>query len=309
MTFDYIEAVMNLNKDKPSLDYLDYQACYKTGWEKYLYEGCRAVEIWINSESRKFVLKGSIPYFFAGQNFRSSSEDFKSGIEHLSEVLSLDLGRAEMKAFEYGTTLEIPFPVREVLLSHIRIPGMKAKFYDYGVYFEDRALKVKLYDAGKNLKVKLTKEEREILTLFYGYNPIHNYLRIENHYKNPSVCFKKSIVSMSDLFKSDFENSCKIDLSEKYNSIMKTKAIRLRSKKQLTSSTIPLIILKEYEGLLPCKAEDLIKQKIKALPSDILTNDDRKSRRRQIASNFRKLKSERPCKYDVSGLLKNQAFR
>ncbi|HMU59466.1 MAG TPA: hypothetical protein PKD42_14435, partial [Chitinophagaceae bacterium] len=94
----------------------------------------------------------------------------------------------------------------------------------------------------------------------------------------------------------------------KYQSIMKAKTIELRNKKQLTSSTIPLIILKEYESLLPCKAEDLIKQKIKAIPAEILTKDDKKSRRRQIGYNWKKITSDSPCKYDVSELLIKQAL-
>jgi hypothetical protein len=308
MNFDYIEAVISLEKDKPSLDYLDYQACYNTGWEKYLYEGCKAVEIWLNPNAELLKIKGSIPYFFQGQNFRCSPDTFKSGIGHLTDVLSLDLMGAEMKAFEYGTTLEIPFPVKEVLFSHLKIQGMKTRAFDYGVYFEDRVLKVKLYDAGKNLKTKLNWQERNILSLEYGYNPQSNYLKIENHYKNPYRYFKQGVISLEDILRPDFEAICKHDLSEKYKSIMKAKSIKLNSKKQLTSSTIPLIVLKEYEDFLPLSAEELIKQKIKSLPFSIMTSEDKKSRRRQINANFRKLISDQPCQYDISDILLNQVL-
>jgi hypothetical protein len=306
MNFDYIEAVISLDKDKPSLDYLDYQACYNTGWEKYLYEGCKAVEVWLNPDTAMLKIKGSIPYFVEGHNFNSSHSAFKSGIDHLSNVLALDLHKAEMKKFEYGTILEIPFPVNDIFLSHLKIPGMKTKPFDYGIYFEDRVLKVKLYDANRNLKIKLNRQERERLTLNFGYNVHSNYLKIENHYKNPYNYFKQGIISLGDMLSPDFETICKHDLSEKYKSIMKTKSINLKNKKQLTSSTIPLIILKEYERLLPCSAEELIKQKIKSLPASIMTNEDKKSRRRQIKANFKKLYSEQLCQYDVSGILLNQ---
>ena len=308
MNFDYIEAVMNLGKDKPCLDYLGHEASYASGWDKFIYEGCNSVEVLINHEAGKMKLRGSIPYFMAGQNFKSSTDDFRDGIYHLSEVLAMDLHKAEMNVFEYGTTLEIPFTLKQVLLSHLKIQGMKTRTFDNGVYFEDRVLRVKLYDAGKNLKDKLTKDERLNLASSFGYSPFQNYLKIENHYKKPAVCFKKHFITLGELMKPEFEAICKEDLVTKYRSIMKTKTIELRSKKQLTSSTIPLIILKEYESLLPCKAEDLIKQKIKALPAEILTKEDKKSRRRQIGYNWQKITSVKPCIYDVSEILIKKAL-
>ncbi len=290
------------------MDCLDYQACYNTGWEKYMYEGCKAVEIWLNPGAELLKIKGSIPYLFQGHNFRCSLDTFKKGVGHLTDVLSLDLMGAEMKAFEYGTILEIPFPVEEVLFSHLKILGMKTRAFDYGVYFEDRVLRFKLYDAGKNLKKKLNWQERNRLAQVYGYNPKSNYLKIENHYKNPLSYFKQGVISLEDILRPDFETLCKHDLSEKYKSIMKSKSINLKSKKQITSSTIPLIVLKEYEDFLPFSAEELIKKKIKSLPSSIMSYEDKKSRRRQIKANFRKLISDQPCQYNISDILLNQIF-
>lgn len=308
MNFDYLEASKSLGKDKICLDYLDHEASYSSGWNKFIYEGCKAVEIWLNPEADKMKIKGSIPYFIAGQNFKTGPEDFINGITHLSEVLNMDLKEAEVNVFEYGTIIEIPFSSREVFTSHLKIKGMKTRSFDYGKYFEDRVLKVKLYDAGKNIKDKLTKDERLKLASSFGYNSFQNYLKIENHYKKPSICFKNSFIQVNEILKPEFQTICKNDLVTKYRSIMKSKTIELKNKKQLTSSTIPLIILKEYESLLPCKAEDLIKQKIKAIPAEILTREDKKSRRRQIGYNWKKITSDSPCKYDVSELLIKQAL-
>ena len=79
------------------------------GWEKFILEGCKAVEIWLNSEANKLKFKGSIPYFIAGQNFKTECEDFCEGINFLSSILEVDLNDSEVKKFEYGTILEIPF--------------------------------------------------------------------------------------------------------------------------------------------------------------------------------------------------------
>jgi len=308
MNFDYLEASKSLGKDKLCLDYLDHEASYSSGWEKFIYEGCKEVQVWLNNEAGKLKVKGSIPYFIAGQNFKTDPEDFSNGITHLSEILNLDLMKAEVNVFEYGTILEIPFPVREVFNSHLKIQGMKTRSFDYGKYFEDRVMTLKLYDANKNLKNKLTRYERERLSSLFGYKPSANYLKIEGHYKKPSVSFKNRFINIDELLKPEFQAICKEDLLSKYRSIMKANTIELKSKKQITSSTIPLMVLKEFESLLPCKAEELIKQKIKALPCDLMTKEDKKSRNRQIKANLKKIETVRACKYDLSEILINQVL-
>ena len=289
MNFDYLEASKSLSKDKPCLDYLEHKASYNSGWQKFIYEGCKAVEIWMNPEADKMKIKGSIPYFIAGQNFKTGPEDFNIGINHLSEVLNIDLLKAEVNVFEFGTILEIPFSVREVFNSHLKIQGMKTRSFDYGKYFEDGVMTFKLYDANKNLKNKLTKNEREKLTSLYDYKPSANYLKIESHYKRPSIYFKSRFLDIESLRSESFQTTCKGELLNKYISIMKASSINVNSKKQLTSSTIPLLLLKEYESLLPCNIDELIKQKIKSFPSNIMTQEDKKSRRRQIKANMKKL--------------------
>lgn len=308
MNFDYIEMTKSLDLEKPCLDYLDHQASYSSGWEKFIYEGCKDVQIWLNPEANKLKVKGSIPYFILGQNFKTGPEDFIKGIAYLSEVLALELNQSEVNVFEYGTIIETPFPVKDVFNSHLKIQGMRTRSFDYGKYFEDRVLTFKLYDANKNLKNKLSKEEREKLASLCGYESSANYLKLESHYKKPSVYFKNRFLKLADLLEPEFQTICKEELLTKYSSIMKANSIELKSKKQITSSTIPLLILKEYECLLPCKAEDLIKQKIKAFSSELLTKEDKKSRNRQIKANLKKIESVRTCKYDVSKILIKQVL-
>jgi hypothetical protein len=306
MNFDYIEISRSLDKDKPCLDYLEWQYSSKYGWQKFHFEGCKEVEIMINNESNQMKIKGSIPYFIAGQNFKTNLDDLKSGIEYLSSILELNLYSAEVRAFEFGTILNIPFLPKCLFDSHIKITGMKARSLDYGKYFEDNILKIKLYDAGKNIKLKLDKAERESLSRSFGYDPLANYLKLENHYKKPSISFKKRLIQVTDLLDNSFQDLCKEDLYNKYNSIMKTSQVKITDKKQLSSSTLPLMILKEYEALLPCKAEELMKQKIKSIPSNILNREDKKSRVKQLKSNMKKIEVLNKCEFDLSTLLKSQ---
>lgn len=306
MNFDFLEASKSLGKDSLCLDYLDHEASYSSGWQKFIYEGCKAVEVWVNQEADKVKVKGSIPYFIAGQNFKTSQDDFRRGIDYLSDILKLDLLQAEVNVFEYGTTLQVPFLPKEVFSSHIRIQGMKTRSFDYGKYFDDRVLRIKLYDAGKNIKNKVTKDERQKLWANCGYDPFQNYLKIENHYKKPLICFKRNLLQVNDLLNPGFQTICKEDLLTKYRSIKKANSIKINRKKQVTCATLPLIVLKEYESLLPCKAEDLIKQKIKSFPSEILTKEDKKSRTRQIRANLKKIGAVSTCQYDISEILINQ---
>lgn len=302
MNFDYIEIAKSLGKDRLCLDYLDWQFTNKYGWNKYEYEGCKVLEVWHHSESNDLKVKGSLPYFITGQNFHSEMKDFRDGITYLSDIIETDLlDGGEVKAMEFGTILEIPFSPREVFNSHIRMTGKKARTYDNGKYFVDSNLKVKLYDAGRNMKLKLDKVQRRRLEDI-GYDPLANYVKIENHYLRPSIYFMTRSLKLNTLLTDQFQSLCKKDLLHNYNSIMKTSRAMATDKKHLSSSTIPLLVLMEYEELLPCKAEELIKRKIKQIPEAILTKEDKKARARQIRENFKKIKLDK-CEYDLTPYL------
>lgn len=301
MNFDYIEIAKSLGKDKLCSDYLECQLTTKSGWNKYEYEGCKVLEVWHHRETNDLKVKGSLPYFIAGQNFHTDTKDFKNGIEYLSNVLETDLVDSEVRAMEFGTILQTPFSPKDVFNSHIKMTGKKARTFDNGKYFVDSNMKVKLYDAGRNIKLKLDKIERARLATF-GYDPLANYVKIENHYIRPSIYFMKRNLKLSELLTDQFQDHCKIDLLNTYNSIKKTSQAMADNKKHLSSSTIPLLVLMEFEEFLPCKAEELIKRKLKDIPEAILTKEDKKARARQIRDNFRKIKTHK-CEYDLRPFL------
>lgn len=306
MNFDYLELSRSLDKDKPCLDYLDWQYSNKTGWNMFHFEGCKCVEIWLNPEATYMKIRGSFPYFFAGQNFDTRLQDFKKGIDYLASILELNLYHSEVKTFEYGTTLKLPFLPKHLFDSHLKIKGMKSISLPYGKYFEDQVLRLKMYDAGYNIKKKLDKQERERLQINFNYDSKGHYLKLEHHYKKPSIYFKQRSIQLLDLLEEPFQAMCKNDLLQKYNSILKTTEMKITDKKNLSSSTLPLLILKEYEALLPKNAEELIKQKIRSFPLEVLSKEDKKSRVRQLRSNFQKIQSMNKCEYDISNLLKEK---
>ena len=305
MNYDFIEISQSQDKDKPCLDYLEWQYSSRNGWEMYHIEGSRNMEIFISQDQLR--IKGSLPYFTSGQNFYSGINDFRNGIDFLCDSLKLDLKMAEVNCLEYGTILEIPFKPKEIFLSHTGIQGMKKRTFDNGIYFEDKVLKHKLYNAGINIKQKLSKQERMNL-MPLGYDPKANYLRIENHYKKPSIAFKKRDIQVRDILEDSFQALCREDLFNKYQSIMKTRQVRIQDKKNLSSATIPLLILKEYAEFLPERPEDLIRERIKAIPEEVLSKNDKKSRLRQVRQNFKKIESKESSPYDLSEILKNKAI-
>ena len=167
------------------------------------------------------------------------------------------------------------------------MPGKKALNFEHGKYFVDRTIKVKLYDAGWNIKLKHNKAEREKLVR-YGYDPLAHYLKLEIHCLRPDIYFKKRVLSLDEMLSEQFQESCRQDLFNNYALIKKTSQVKLTNKKQLSSATILLLVLKECETFFPFKAEELIKMRLKAIPEGILSREDKKARARQIRGIFKK---------------------
>jgi hypothetical protein len=69
---------------------------------------------------------------------------------------------------------------------------------------------------------------------------------------------------------------------------------------------LPLIVLKELEELFGFRTEELLKEKIKAMPDSILTPSDKKSRSKMIRDNLKKITTKDASEYDISELLKEK---
>lgn len=210
--------------------------------------------------------------------------------------------------FEYGTIQEIPFIEADFLHNHYRIKGMTAKAYYQGNVltgreFENKDLKVKLYDVSRNIKNKLDYAIRKDLSNTYGWDKEKHYIKIENHYKKPEALFSQNLI-LSELLAEEQLRKLQIDLISTYKNIMKTGSIHFPNDKgDINSSTIPLMVLKELERIYDINTEELIKQIIKCIPEEILTNDDRKYRRSQIKNNLKKIISTEKSSYDITELL------
>jgi hypothetical protein len=284
---------LNLIKEEKYIDYSKFH--YSLTHERTLMKIC-----WI-PESNKLTFECSLPYFLLGHNYSITLKQEKDVIEYISNVLNIDMFKAEIDILEFGSVTEIPFSFNKIKNSHIKIAGMKTANYDYGKVFADRNVHHKIYDFQKNLKTKVDKEIREILKKDFDYSEDKVYVKIENRYVRPQVALKKRVILIEDIFEDELIKVFKTDLLTKYSSIKKNRAIRIQCKKQLSSTSICLIILKKLEDELGINTENLIKDTIK-IYGDILTKEDQKARIKQLRNNLKKIELTK-SEYDISHLL------
>ncbi|WP_394990784.1 hypothetical protein [Emticicia sp.] len=167
--------------------------------------------------------------------------------------------------------------------------GFKRKEYDKGVYFVDKILKVKLYDAGYRIKT-VPDTFINALKSDIGFKRDTYYIRVENHYLKPQIHFKERNIKLETLFNESFNELCKIDLINTYKSISKMKPHVMPSdKKLLNSSTIILLCLMELSMFYGFDAEKELLSYLKGIPKEFLPTNDRKQRKRLIIENFVKV--------------------
>ena len=308
MNFDYIAVTKRQSKNNICFDYLEQEGSFVSGWEKYSMKAKNKMVVWINENSNELKLKTNFGYFLNGHNFLVTKKDLISGFQQTSELLNINLFDADVMAFEFGTVANIQQQPQEFLSNHISInknplqPFFKKKKLT-GKGFEDSSKRIKLYDVGYRIKTNLPEEIRRDLRSFCGYDKAKHYIKLENHYKKPEAYFKKRIF-VNDLLEDGFMKLCKEDLITTYKSIMKTGIIQLPKKKaDINSATLPLIVLKELAVLFDFNAEELLKEKLKSIPDELLNLNDKKARQRQMKANLKKLEGKEKSKYDISDLL------
>jgi len=307
MNLDYCEISKSLGKDKPNLEYLQREAIYPNA-ERYSFQGCKKIEIWNFHERNQLSVKGSLPYFINGHNFNSSLEDWKEALNYLSSCLNQNLFSGLIEAFEFGTIQEIPFPENAFLRNHIKIAGMESKEYFQGHIitgkeFISPTLKVKLYDSNRNIKSKLDKPLQEEISRLWGWDREKHYIKLENHYKKPEAHFRGNIY-LNEILSPEFQYKLKLELLFIYQKIMKTGNVILPERKSdINAGTIPLICLKELESVYSFNTEEMLKAKLKEIPEEILSPEDRKARLKILRDNLKKISITGKSEYDISELL------
>lgn len=308
MNLDFIEIAKFINKDRINFSYLERNASFQ-GAERYSFDRCSKLEVWYFEGIQQLKIRGSLPYWINGHNYYSSLNDWKEGLDYMGGCLGMNLYSGLITAFEFGTIQEIPFDESSFLKNHVAMKGMECREFFKGKKltgkeFHSPSLKVKLYDVNRNIKNKLDKPIQEELRSLFGWNRESHYIKLESHYKKPEALFGANLY-LDELISESFQIRLQMDLIKTYQNIMKTgKAIIPDKKADINAGTIPLLVLKELEEIHNFKTEDLIKQKLKEIPEDILSPADRKARQRILRENLKKISLRGASEFDISELLK-----
>jgi hypothetical protein len=305
--FDYlkIEKPFCEGKYKPLFDKLKKIATYENGTQRFeISNGFQPLQVFVNENTKNFIIDGSLPYYLQGHNFSFSNQAFYNTIELLESRIGISLLDAEVQKFEFGKILEVERPPKEIFSKHGNLAGYRKTTYTDGIEFTDRISRTKLYDAGKRLKTTSAKNIISTIKADFGFNPKANYLKLETHYLKPQVKFKE-VVTVERLFSSDFQKISQDDLLNTYQKIEKMKQSKIPTdKKLLNSGTIPLLYLQEISEQYGFDAEKGLLEYLRTIP--IFDKDDRKNRKRQILENQKKINTSQVqiLDYDLTPKLK-----
>jgi hypothetical protein len=290
MMYDYLGIEKYFHgKDTPSFDNLKWIGRDLETHTFKISNGFFPLKVYWNEITERLQIKGSIPYFMQGHNFDFSNTLFYESVEILEQSLKINLLDAEVKTFEYGNILKVEQQPNHIFDKHLTLHGFERKPYSRGLYFEDKNLKVKLYDVGFRMKTAC-KRSLGVLRQNFGFDDKGNYLKIENHYKRPDLHFKQRNIRLENLFDTRFEKIIQEDLLKTYKQIETMKPLALPTdKKLINSSTVPILTLNELGVKYGFNPQQEIMNFLGSIPSNVLPKNDKTKRRTQLRQNFEKL--------------------
>lgn len=312
---DYLEATKQLQgKDKPFLGHLHQEAAYQSGWNKYLLNGCKCLEILHNKPASLIRIKGSLAYFYQGHNFSFTNRQFVEAMNYINDILHLNNFDALVDLFEFGQILEVEDLPRNFILNHRERPKSGLLLYenpkDRGNFrrWESPGIRLKMYNAGKNIQQKQDQKMQELIRAG-GWNPKGNYLKFEAHYKKPEALLNKGRgMMLADLVNPNFNKIFQTNLYNQYSRLMPMGKIKLPdNKKNLTTQDLLMIVLADVnlqEGNTLQEMKKLLFDRINAISEDVLTEADKKARKRQISVLLGKIQTTPESRWDLSAKLK-----
>lgn len=206
--------------------------------ETYAVKGCEDMKIVFLHNTGGVRLKGSVPYFFQGNNYTFDKTKFVQTIEYINQLTNLDFWQSDIDEFEYGVIMEVPIKPKEYITHHSSKPNeglnQDEKSRDRGRFrwWKDKNVILKMYDAGYNIKTKQTASRKQILRQA-GWNEEKEYIKFEVHYIKPHIILNKGQnMKLWLLANSDWEITIKSDLLKQYQRLIPNKAIELPNDKK-----------------------------------------------------------------------------
>lgn len=310
---DYIAVTKHFqNKDKPFLNNCQIKVFYKdTGCTKYILHGW----LYWYENSNTLKLQGSITYFIQGHNFTYSNSIFCEAIKTIENMLKCHLWDAYVDEFEFGKIIKVEYEPKEYITKHYSddkklTMNERGKDRGYFKWWEAQNLSLKMYDINRNIKNKQSNIGKQTL-IDIGWNPAEHYLKWEAHYKKPHQYFNNGIgIKLSDLVKPAFQTTISTDLIYQYSRLSTMKSIVTPNDKK-SLKTADIILLELAESMINSnfsiqETQKKLYNRINNISKDILSDSDKKARKRQINSLIKKLKEEKTSKWDITEKLKEQ---
>lgn len=303
---DYISATTTFDcKGTIFFQNMTLKGIFTSGWEFYSVDGCEQLTVRLHRQYGILQLKGSIPYYWQGNNFTFSRTDFGNAINYLCDLLNINLWQAQLNAFEYGVIMEVQMRPREYIKHHAATNGLllneRERDKDNYRNWEDKNVKLKMYDAGRNIKMKQGENRKEIIRNA-GWNDDGEYLKWEAHYLKPEYLNRGVALHLYDLMNDDWNNTFKEDLYLQYKRLIPMKNLTApRSKKDLSTIDIMIHAFAEQginDGLTLDDVKKMLYARVNAEP--LLSKSDKDLRKRSIKKSLDKIMVSPQSKWDLS---------
>ncbi len=303
MILDYLEIALPLSKDNVNFTYLERTAYYHSSdISQYQLRGnWSPMKIVVNPRKDEIILKGSIPFYYSGQNFSHSNQDFQNALDVISNKTNLNWLNGSVRTFEAGVIIESAYKPDEIIHSHLSIEGMETNPWKHGRVFSNSTLDVKLYNAKHRTNKVCSLELKKVMESKYGYNAKSNYTKFENKYKKPSNHFLLQI-STSDLCREPMQTLIKEDILLVYNSIKKSHCLQLPDK--ASAGEMSSAMIKDLCFISGMDPDQYTKQFMKSHSvKQSLNTTDRKNRNRTLKTWANKIQGSNESQYDLSKLI------
>lgn len=308
---DFISIVKpnHNNKINPNFGHCQMVSAYPdTGGFRYRLNGCEGIDVYWNPNSY-LKIRGSIIYYWQGHNFSYNSEAFVRAINHIEKLLSVELWDSIVDVFEYGVIMQVDEPPKDYIKNHNAKPSEKLNHSfnekDKGNLsrWSDSNVDLKMYDAGRNIKMKQGMSRRRIIQEA-GWDPQLNYLKWEAHYLKPNILCHGQEVRLANLVNPDWQDIFKEDLYLQYKRLIPMANI-IEPTNKADLSTADIIALVLAEGCIKNsktlqEVKRMLYARINSFPDEVLSKSDKDSRKRQIKAILGKMQEADSSKWDLS---------
>lgn len=167
-----------------------------------------------------------------------------------------------------------------------------------------------MYDAGKNIIHKQGLSMKEIIKK-EGWDPSLYYLKWEVHYTKPHLALNKDkAIKLADLVNPKWTKTLNENLLIQYQRLNPLRTIKSPLKKKDISTT-DILMLECVECYINqgYSMKEIKKKLYKRIDTyTVLSESDKKARKRQISSIISKLNESEISEWDLSELISNNLF-